>query len=155
MTVEGRWWKRMFLMTVMVYLSPMTEKDKLHSSHLEYLHTGEEGRIMEMFDFCVRDTISVKCKFLIFFAFFDEKDPTNARFWYLLVLVALKLGTSDFTRLEILCIIVAYSSLSFLPIKRCGTLEGHFVMPRAIWRYCSGLLSDWLQTPYNINKAPQ
>jgi len=35
MTVEGRRWKRMVLMTVMVYLSLMTEKDKLHSSHLE------------------------------------------------------------------------------------------------------------------------
>lgn len=53
--MEGRSWKKMILLIVMVYLllSTMSEKDKLHSSHFKWLHTGDEGRIMEMLDFCV------------------------------------------------------------------------------------------------------
>jgi len=35
----------------------------------------KQGRIMEMFDFFFRDAISRNCKFLIFFAFLDEKGP--------------------------------------------------------------------------------
>lgn len=61
----------------MVYLllPLISEKEKLQSSHFEQLHRGEERRIMAMLGFRFRDAISRNCKFLIFFAFLDEKDP--------------------------------------------------------------------------------